>query len=561
MVVKVEQNVIMSSVQQPSNFVFNIIHPLFQSFLEKTSAEQWKSFLTSSPDDATKVLVAELILEIIAGLSNLIFIAMKSPSTKTEEHLLSELESSLLQTFSEALGIPNEVDNLRLKTLTNIINEEVKYNLRSGGKAGITKHLTPVARLNAMTDQLTHLFHKFSDKIKMFFAPLLCKSRGHASAPRHFATKVSITSPTSEVIKHEINNELSAIINPLLLDIPHSEDLQEQLSREIQEVADEVVCTFYVMRSKKSSAFKALKERMKSFVTKCFAKVCLMRILSHLKKKYSQDTLAISESAEEILMGLTSQFVDHIKDTESEDSFLLVFKNLCADKVLDFSQELNNLIYHHALPEPLPHSGDSSGHSQSKVRTDVWSKTWIFMVLMNWFLTTRINSMTDQLTLPLMDKSLVRMNEYSKTSISALDKVFKEEQRSKKNKKYIQFVIEKVVYTVCSDANMVLETRDEIITNLTKTIWNNVQDEQFHIHAELLKNIERNIRKSLYRNMSSPENVLFLISHEDPDIIDRIKLVIDKKLLWPPKSKNTLNIFDLSAAQSARSSKEMPINY
>ncbi|TWW73030.1 hypothetical protein D4764_15G0004240 [Takifugu flavidus] len=163
---------------------------------------------------------------------------MKSPSTKSEEHLLSELEVSLPQTFSEALGIPDEVDNLILKTLTNIIHEEVTYNLRSGGKAGITKRFTPVARLKAMTDQLTHLFHKFSDKIKMFFAPHLCKSKGPASAPKYFASKVSITSPTSEVIKHEINNELSAIINPLLLDIPNSAELQEELSREIQEKTD-----------------------------------------------------------------------------------------------------------------------------------------------------------------------------------------------------------------------------------------------------------------------------------------------------------------------------------
>lgn len=268
-----------------------------------------------------------------------------------------------------------------------------------------------------------------------------------------------------------------------------------------------------------------------------------MRILFHLKKKYSQDTSAISESAEEILMGLTSHFVDHIKDTESEDSFLLMFKNVHADKVLDFSQELNDLMYCHALPELLPRSGDSSEQSQSKVHADVRSKTWLFMVLMNWFLTTQINSMTDRLLLPLMGKSLFRKNEYSKTGISSLDKVFQEEQRSKKNKKYVQFVTQKMVFTLCSDANMVPETRDEIIENLTQTIWNIVQDEQFYIHAEVFKNIEKKIGKSLYKNMSSPENVLFLISHEDPDIVDRLKLVIDKNLLWTPKGKNRLGIF------------------
>ncbi|CAF89477.1 unnamed protein product [Tetraodon nigroviridis] len=363
----------MSLVQQPSNFVPDIIHPLIRSFLEKNTAEQWGSFQARSADDATKILVAELILEIIAALSNFILTSPMTP--KTEKLLMSELEESLPQTFSEALGIPDEVDNLRLKTLTGIIHEEV--------------------------------------------------------------------------IKQEINAELRDIIDPLLEDIPDFEELQQERSSEIQKVADEVVCTFYEMRSKKSSAFKAIRKQMTSFVTKSFAKVCLMRILAHLKEKHSQEMVAINQSAETILSSLTSQFADpQPQHLDTEDSFLLMFKQLRGDKVL------------------------------------------------------------------------------------------KEEQRSKKNKKYVQFVIEKVLFTVCSDANMVPETRDELIDSLTETVWSNVQEEQFYIHAEVFKNIQKEIRRSLYKNLSSPENVLFLITHQDPLVVDRILTVVHRKLLWPQRERN-----------------------
>ncbi|CAG06637.1 unnamed protein product [Tetraodon nigroviridis] len=290
---------------------------------------------------------------------------------KTEEHLMSELEESLPQTFSEALGIPDEVDNLRLKTLTSIIQEEVKYNLFSGGKAGITKYLTPVAIVNSMTDQLIQLFQKFSEKIKTFIAPRPRKSPD--GSPKEAATL-----PTSQVIKYEIDNELREIITPLLENIPDSEELQQELSSEIQKVTDEAVCT------------------------------------------------------------------------------------VCG----------------------------------------------------------------------------IRMTEFSKTSLSGIEKVLKEERRSKKNKKYVQFVIEKVLFTVCSDANMVPETRDELIDSLTETVWSNVQEEQFYIHAEVFKNIQKEIRRSLYKNLSSPENVLFLITHQDPVVVDRILTVVHRKLFTPQRERN-----------------------
>lgn len=89
---------------------------------------------------------------------------------------MSVLEVPLPQTLSEALGIPDQVDNISVKTLTGVIHEEVKYNIISGGKAKVTKHLTPVSILNSMTHQLIHLLQKFSVKIKNFNAPQPWKS-------------------------------------------------------------------------------------------------------------------------------------------------------------------------------------------------------------------------------------------------------------------------------------------------------------------------------------------------------------------------------------------------
>lgn len=159
------------------------------------------------------------------------------------------------------------------------------------------------------------------------------------------------------MIQNKINNELNNIVSSLLEVIPNSEEIQEKLSGEIQEVADEVISTFYEIKSKKQSAFKAIRKRMKSFVIKCLAKVCLMRTLAHLKKESSQETTPINESVEIIVRSLTSQLVvPENQNSQIDDSLLFITRHLCGDNVLVISKELSNLIYSHTLSEPLPSS-------------------------------------------------------------------------------------------------------------------------------------------------------------------------------------------------------------
>lgn len=519
----------MSSVQQTSDFVLNIIHPLIQSFLEKMTEEQWTSFITSSADDATKILVVEMILEIIAALSNSILTSLKSQRPKTEERLMSELEYSLTQTFAEALGIPDEVDNTELKTLSSTIQEEVRYVVESGGNAGISKHLTPAAKINAMTNSLIRLFRRCSEKIKAFIAPRPFKKKWRSS-------KRAGASPNSQAIKNEIDNELRVIMTPLLEGIHNSKELQKEICSDIQKVADEVICSTCGKKSK-PSLFQTIRKRAKSVLVKFFTKLCLMRILDQLKKKHSQEPTR-NESVEMIVERLASQFAVHRDEIIETDSYTILLRQLDGDKVLVFSQELSKLIYWHTLQEPLPRSILNA--SQRNIIADTWGKTWLYIVLMNWILTNQVNPIAYRVMLPLMDKNESKMSDKSNTSITGIEKAFREEQDPEKKKTYVKLVIEKTVFTVCSDTSMVPEKRDETINYLTQTVWKNVQDEVFFTHPDVLNNLKKKIRKTLYKGLSSPENVLFLMLHKDPVIVERIMVVVNKTLLCPPKEKSTV---------------------
>ena len=45
------------------------VRPLIESFFKRITAEQWESLKSCTPDDATKIMMADLLLDIITALS------------------------------------------------------------------------------------------------------------------------------------------------------------------------------------------------------------------------------------------------------------------------------------------------------------------------------------------------------------------------------------------------------------------------------------------------------------------------------------------------------------
>ncbi|TWW67010.1 hypothetical protein D4764_02G0000510, partial [Takifugu flavidus] len=490
----------MSKTPQVSEFVLSNIHPLVQSFLERTTVEQWESFVLGRPDDATTILVAELILEIIANLSNSVVTTLKSHTRTSEERVLTKLEETLPQVLSEALGIQDEVDSDGLQTLTDTIQKEVRANLNSSRasseKGTPNQRITPTSRINVMIVQLVELFKKFSDKIRTFIGPRPHKTNVDRipSSREGFLLKDNI-SPMAEGIRNEMDYAFQDVFRPLMVDLPGDEckELQHEISDEIGIVAEEL--SIFSDKSPNISCETCWK-KIKAFFAKCFAKVCLMRIFAKLKRKHPVlQAEAKSESVETILEKLSTQFLDQEDDkAEREDALVQVFTDLSGNKVLDFNQELSNEIYRHSVPEAAPPSVERE--VQSEVQADIRSKSWVFVALMNWYVKTQVKWVIDRVMVPFGGKSEVNL---------VPEQVTYDEGQRAKNKSYVMYIIEKVVNAVRLDARMLPLTLHEFVNNLSEIVWEKVKDEQFYTDSDVFNNLEKNIKKLLYKVLGCPE--------------------------------------------------------
>ncbi|XP_029686944.1 uncharacterized protein [Takifugu rubripes] len=537
----------MSKMPHIREFVLDNIYPLIQSFLERTTVEQWESFVLGRPDDATTILVAELVLEIIAALSTSVLTTLRSETHTSEERVLSKLKKTLPGVLSEALGIQEEEDNDGLKILTDTIQKEVRENLSSSRasseKGTSNQRITPTSRINVMIVQFVELFKRFSEKITTFIGPRPHKTNIERipSSGEGLLLK-NIKSPIAAGIKEEMDYEFKDIFRPLMADLPEAEckELHHEISGEIEIVAVEI--STLSKKSPETLAVKPAGKKIKSFFAKCFAKVCLMRIFDKLEKKHPTQTEDKSESVETILEKLSTQFLDKEDDkAQREDALVQVFTDLSGNKVLEFNQELSNEIYRHSVPEAAPPSVERE--VQSEVHADIRSKAWVFMSLMNWYLKTQVNWVIDRVTVPYVDQSGMNM---LPAPVRSDEDVPRQEAQRATNRSYVKFLIEKVVYTVCSDVKMLPATISDLISNLVEIIWDKVKDKQFYTDSDVFKNLEKNIKKLLYKVLGCPERVVFLIICEDPVIVEQIMLIINKRLLMPKKRKNVIVQFFLS---------------
>lgn len=79
---------------------------LIKTFLDRITEEQWKLLKSGSPNNATKILLAELLLEIIQAVTNTFLEALQNTYADiSEEWVEDKLGDTLAQSFAEAPDI------------------------------------------------------------------------------------------------------------------------------------------------------------------------------------------------------------------------------------------------------------------------------------------------------------------------------------------------------------------------------------------------------------------------------------------------------------------------
>eukprot|EP00064_Thunnus_orientalis_P009107 superscaffoldBa00001136_g9130 len=148
--------------------------PLIQNFVERITDNQWTLLKSGSPDSATKIVLAELLLEIIQAVTNTFLAKFKNTSVAiSKEQVQVKLGDTLAQSFADALDIADQEECVSPQNLTNLLAKEVAESVSSAlsaqktVKPGINQHITTPHRLNNMLKHASKMLKKFAAKIEI----------------------------------------------------------------------------------------------------------------------------------------------------------------------------------------------------------------------------------------------------------------------------------------------------------------------------------------------------------------------------------------------------------
>ena len=339
------------SVEMPEVTV-NTFRPLIQTFVERMTEGRWILLKSGSPDDATKILLAELLLEIIQAMTNTLLATCKNTCVAiSEEQVQVKLGDTLAQSFAEVLDMEDQDQCVSPQRLTSLLAKEVAESVSSALSArktpgsGVNQHMTPPHRLNNMLKHASKMLKKFAAKIR------ICTPREHrqTASPTSSLQKTSLqllledledrdynyicrshgeelqtpeeesqtmdeepqdaeeTPPqdpfvaeAAKLVQGIIEKAVSEITEPLLQDVADSEyeQLQSESSFDIevvskdisQVIASEVKTLTPESKDKCRLSLREASGIIKTFFVKLLAKTSILRIVAQLKRKFRHES-------------------------------------------------------------------------------------------------------------------------------------------------------------------------------------------------------------------------------------------------------------------------------
>lgn len=528
--------------------------PLIKSFFERITEEQLKLLKSGSPDEATKILLAELILDMIRSVTSSVLTALKNIyKAESEEEDQPSVDQVTSQISSQALGIEDKVDSVSSRSLSDLLAEEVRMNVDSALSSGlqnlqfvIDQNVTHPRRISAMVLHATKVLRELSMKMKTIFAPRLNREREESLIREHVRfspapredlglcdtdgprsrSSVGRKTPEPERFQEDVSKDLSDILTPLLEELPESEfeKLQSEITEELQSLSDEVgqmVC------ARDQDNLKVARLMIKEFLAKSFAKVWIHRFLIQLKKKHRQysdiDSSALAESLVATFTSLTQLERDE-KEDEEKDSLTLLFRRISSSTILVFTKQLSDLIYPHFLPQTVP---DSPKGSQSlrnleaiyaDTYADIQSKVWVFVVLLNWWLKTQGKTLSEKVNIPTAQTAAPPHEEARRANAPLRYQEARQEAEPQLDRKsmLVKLLIDKVLWEIYCDVKMLPERKDHIAARLFESVWAEVRLAEVFVTVTNLKSASMKIYRQLCKMWTSADQLLCSLISQDP---------------------------------------------
>lgn len=518
------------------------IQPLVGSLCGGITEKQWKLLTSGFPDGATKIQLAELVLEIISLVTKTCLSVIRQ-SKKSKKDFLSSLEDKLLHSLSEALGV-GVVDNFSLKRLSSLIQAEVAVNVDSSVSTCL--NVVSPSALNTMVSHTSEVFRKFAATLRSLFPPRPRPQREHSTPAENtqdleedqeesgtddasqtsqwsegtdsLLSDDSVMKKTSEALQGQMRRELKELVLPLLDSNSDYEELKTEASEELQSLADVIASLICVSRRKKCP-LNEVRCQIEQFFAKCFSRAWICRLLEQIKRKHLQHAQAANiQTVRFIFDGATSWIKTGRKQSLGKKEALTLTKEL--------SNSIYRLLLPHDLPEGIrrrrPRRNSPVPESHAEMFADIQSKAWIFVVLRNWWIRCQLKTVSQRVRLPVMG---------TVPQPSALEDPQLQVEMTRFS---VEFLAQKIVFHVYLDLMNLPNNKHDITDRLLENVWAEVKGEDLHHNKNTFKNLNKTVHRILCRRLGGPEKVLLLMQSRDPVVEECIIFIVKERLTAPP---------------------------
>lgn len=572
--------------------------PAIESFFRRITTEQWRLLKLGTPDIATEILLAELILEIIRSVSAALLKAKSTNVVVTEESVRFSMGNMLSQCFGKVLDAPC----VSSKGLTNLIAKEVAENVNSAlsttertGEPEIMQHVTLPHRLNAMVGHACTMLKSFTSKIKILCTPRPRMQRQtltafyrdlglegvetddiNDSALSPVTTKSKDISETAAATTVEdiLREEMGKIMEPLLDEVPdlEYEQLKSESSQEISSFAKCIAQSIAKSldktdaaeeKEKHESSMEEIRIQINTFFAKNFVKTWIYRMLVQLKAKFHQDSkVGSGQSVPSILEDIDSLFQPvQGKKTQAGkgDTLLQQLKKFSTGKDWIFIQALRDLLSNHFSPgivrktilRPINKKAFRRPVPQLRpdIEADIQNKMWSFMGLLRWWLNTRVGGHSQQALDRFENGSLSPTHITPPQSPEAGED---ETAKTSTNKVAIVIIVHKLVSRTFKKAKLdcTVAKSEDIVNRLIEKTWAEVEGVDFEITTKTLKTLDKAIFQDLRKKWGYAENILVSMNTGEPALENCIASFAKDHLMKSPKKCSRIGRFFSSVGKA-----------
>lgn len=390
------------------------VHGLIKSVFKTISKEQWIKLESGLADDETKLLIADLLLELITCLSNEARTAICSKTAfPSKEQVVKGVDKTLTKAF-KFFSLGNQVKSHHVKCLRKLMVDEVAQcvdsTLSAGDSNGPVLSLTHVmcpTTLNTMVFHVRRILFMLKDRIMNKFLPSLVhwkktgKDRNELNQKDGSAFQF-MESDLKQKLQNIMEKETKLFTGPLLKCMPSLKKKMLQsacfwdLNMASEDIAKIMVEFEALTLQNCKKLLKGQKVLLSSGITATFAHQFVKHVIHHavakLEAKFTPNNVPSIHSMQMLSAGVDALLV-MATGTNSLDELNLLWrlKHIASGKAVKFQHTLGDLFYGHLTGEERKRTFSVP---ESQVMIEIHNEVMRCLGLMSWWLNTQASTHT-----------------------------------------------------------------------------------------------------------------------------------------------------------------------